>query len=137
MQAVLLDLGLPDSQGLGTFEQARASAKHIPIIVLTGLDDEDLGVRAVQAGAQDYLVKGQVSSQLLTRSIRYAMEREQARLMIQLLNAELEQRVAERTRELEASNQALQQAYEELKELDVAETVDAIKVVRALGQVAT
>ena len=122
VQAVLLDLGLPDSQGMNTFELTRASANHIPIIVLTGLDDEQLGVRAVQAGAQDYLVKGQVSSQLLARSIRYAVEREQARRKIRLLNAELEQRVAERTRELEASNLALHQAYEELKALDRMKT---------------
>ena len=122
VQAVLLDLGLPDSQGMDTFELARASANHVPIIVLTGLDDEKLGVRAVQAGAQDYLVKGQVSSQLLARSIRYAVEREQARRKIQLLNTELEQRVVERTRELEASNHALHQANEELKALDRMKT---------------
>jgi len=121
-QAVLLDLGLPDSQGMATFEQARARANHLPIIVLTGLEDEELGVRAVQAGAQDYLVKGQVSSQLLARSIRYAVEREVARSKIERLNAELEERVAERTRELEASNQALHQAYEELKALDRMKT---------------
>ena len=121
-QLVLLDLGLPDSQGLDTFTDFRAGAPHMPFIVLTGLDDTGIGLRAVQAGAQDFLVKGNFSSQLLVRAIRYAMEREDARRRIQLLNQELEQRVAERTRELEASNRALQQANEELKDLDRMKT---------------
>jgi serine phosphatase RsbU (regulator of sigma subunit) len=72
---LLLDLSLPDSHGLETFLQAYAKAGDMPIVVLTGLDDEQTAVKAVQAGAQDYLVKGQVNDHLLIRSIRYALER--------------------------------------------------------------
>ncbi|MEZ4674085.1 MAG: PAS domain S-box protein [Caldilineaceae bacterium] len=72
---VLLDLSLPDSQGFHTFERLHQAIAHIPIIVLTGLDDEQLALRAVRAGAQDYLVKDEISDQLLMRAIRYAIER--------------------------------------------------------------
>jgi serine phosphatase RsbU (regulator of sigma subunit) len=74
-EAVLLDLSLPDSQGWETFAHVRERAPHIPIILLTGLDDEALGVQAVQGGAQDYLVKGQFDGRLLSRAILYAIER--------------------------------------------------------------
>ncbi|MCF4967488.1 hybrid sensor histidine kinase/response regulator [Nostoc sp. CMAA1605] len=73
---ILLDLSLPDSQGIETFIQAYNQAKTIPIIVLTGIDDENLALRAMQEGAQDYLVKGQVTGDLLVRSMRYAIERQ-------------------------------------------------------------
>jgi PAS domain S-box-containing protein len=72
---VLLDLGLPDSWGLDTFLQVRHAAPHLPIIVLTGSEDEALAVHAVRAGAQDFLVKGHVDSDVLGRAIRYARER--------------------------------------------------------------
>ena len=72
---VLLDLSLPDGQGLETFTTVHAQAPGVPIVVLTGLDDETLAVRAVQAGAQDYLVKGRVDGDLLMRAMRYAIER--------------------------------------------------------------
>jgi phosphoserine phosphatase RsbU/P len=72
---ILLDLSLPDSQGLETFFTMHAFAGEVPIVVLTGLDDERSAVKAVQAGAQDYLVKGQVNDRLLVRSVRYAIER--------------------------------------------------------------
>jgi signal transduction histidine kinase/DNA-binding response OmpR family regulator len=75
IDVVLLDLMLPDSEGLSTFDQVRAEAPRVPIIVLSGMDDESLALKAVRKGAQDYLVKGQVSSGLLSRSIRYAIER--------------------------------------------------------------
>lgn len=73
--AVLLDLNLPDSMGLDTFFSTHAVSPKVPILVFTGLDDQDIGVQAVHAGAQDYLVKGQVDSDLLVKSIRYAVER--------------------------------------------------------------
>jgi signal transduction histidine kinase len=72
---ILLDLSLPDAHGIGTVTQAIEAAPDVPIIVLTGLDDAELAVQAVHAGAQDYLVKGQVDGPLLARSIRYALER--------------------------------------------------------------
>ena len=72
---MLLDLSLPDADGLETLIRARAEAPKVPIVVLTGHDDEALAVRAVRAGAQDYLVKGRMDGDLLVRSIRYASER--------------------------------------------------------------
>lgn len=86
---VLLDLGLPESQGLDTFARARAQAPDVPMIVLTGLDDQALALEAVGAGAQDYLVKGQVDGNPLARAIRYAIERQRAEEVLQRYNQEL------------------------------------------------
>jgi two-component sensor histidine kinase/CheY-like chemotaxis protein len=74
---VLMDLGLPDSQGFRTFTQVHNQMPDLPIIIITGLEDEDLGVSAVKEGAQDYLVKGQVNKKLLARSLKFAIERKQ------------------------------------------------------------
>jgi PAS domain S-box-containing protein len=73
--AVILDLGLPDSQGLDTFRRVQAGVSEVPIIVLTGLDDQQVGVDAVNAGAQDFLVKGDLDGRLLVRVIRYSIQR--------------------------------------------------------------
>ena len=70
---VLLDLGLPDADGLTALAQVRGAAGDVPVVVLSGREDEDLAVRAVHDGAQDYLVKGQVDARLLGRSITYAI----------------------------------------------------------------
>jgi two-component system sensor histidine kinase UhpB len=75
VDALLLDLGLTDSDGLATFRQSQAVAPELPIVVLSGDANEEVAVEAVQAGAQDYLVKGRFDQQLLTRSLRYAIER--------------------------------------------------------------
>jgi DNA-binding response OmpR family regulator len=82
---VLMDLGLPDSQGLHTFHALRQAAPGIPVIVLSGNDDQELAIAAVRDGAQDYLVKGQIGGDLLVRAIRYALERE--RLIVELREA--------------------------------------------------
>lgn len=76
--AVLLDLSLPDSQGLETFWEINKRAPGVAIVVFTGLEDEGLAMKAVQEGAQDYLVKGKVEADLLERSLRYAVGRKQA-----------------------------------------------------------
>ena len=75
---VLLDLGLPDSQGLDTFIRVHSSVPQVPIVILSGLTDEVLAAQAVREGAQDYLIKGQVDSNLLRRSLRYAIERKES-----------------------------------------------------------
>lgn len=72
---VMSDLSLPDSQGLETFEKLHAAAPQVPVIVLSGMDDETLAVETVERGAQDYLVKGRADTHLLVRSIRYALKR--------------------------------------------------------------
>jgi two-component system cell cycle sensor histidine kinase/response regulator CckA len=75
---LLLDLVLPDSQGLDTFARVHAQVPDVPVVVLSGIDDEGLAAKAVGQGAQDYLVKGDVDGRTLARSIRYAIERARA-----------------------------------------------------------
>ena len=72
---ILLDPGLPDSQGIDSVRRTHAAALHAPVVVLTGRDDESLALEALQAGAQDYLVKGQIDTRGLLRFLRYAVER--------------------------------------------------------------
>jgi diguanylate cyclase len=77
---VLLDLSLPDASRLEALMQLRAAAPEVPIVILSGLQDELLAVKAVQEGAQDYLIKGRVDSSLLSRSINYAIERKRSEM---------------------------------------------------------
>lgn len=116
---LLLDLGLPESSGLHTLQKLLACAPDVPtLVVLSGLSDENIAVQAVQSGAQDYLVKGQVDTALLIRSIRYAMERSQAKKALRQAYDELENRVAERTAELANTIQALHVEIEERKQAE-------------------
>ncbi len=78
VEVILSDLGLPDSQGLETLNKIYGQVPEVPIVVLTGLNDEMFGIQAVNKGAQDYLIKGQVDTNLLVRTIRYAIERKRA-----------------------------------------------------------
>ncbi len=80
---ILLDLSLSDERGLETLKRAREQKPEVPVIVLTGIDDEVLAVNAVREGAQDYLVKGQVDGNLLVRAMRYAVERKRADEQVQ------------------------------------------------------
>jgi PAS domain S-box-containing protein len=80
---ILLDLGLPDTEGLGAVRGARGAAPRIPLIVLTGCDDEALADQALQEGAQDFLVKGQIETPALLRAIRYATQRMKADVEMQ------------------------------------------------------
>jgi PAS domain S-box-containing protein len=115
---ILLDLSLPDSQGLETFTKIHHHAVAIPIVVLTGLDHETLTKQVMQAGAQDYLVKGQVDGPLLVRSMRYAIERKRTEETLRRVNDELELRVAERTAELININSQLELELEERRQIE-------------------
>jgi signal transduction histidine kinase len=104
VDVVLLDLSLPDSRGLDTFVTLHEAAKGVPIVVLTGLNDETTAVESVQAGAQDYLIKGEVDSPLLIRSVRYAvergrLERERAKLLTRERAARTEAEAANRAKD--------------------------------------
>ncbi len=87
IDVVLLDLMLPDCEGLQTFLRVRRAAIGIPIVVLTGLDDQVLALTALQEGAEDFLVKGQVNGDILARSLRFAIERNGRRKAEDLLDA--------------------------------------------------
>jgi signal transduction histidine kinase len=89
VDVVLLDLNLPDSQGLDTLAELQRERPGVPVVVLTGLNDEDLAVKAVQAGAQDYLPKEVFDGGLLARLIRHAIERHQ--IGVELERAQTEQ----------------------------------------------
>lgn len=80
---VLSDLSLPDSRGLDTFRSLHAAAPEVPIVVLSGNDDEELALKAVREGAQDYLVKGRLDGYILSRAIRYAIERHRTEQALQ------------------------------------------------------
>jgi two-component system, cell cycle sensor histidine kinase and response regulator CckA len=109
----LLDLNLPDSQGLASLDSLIRSTPSLPIVVLTNTNDDKLALAAVQHGAQDYLFKRQIQQDTLVRSLRYAIERKQNAEALRKLNDLLEHRVRERTIELEQTNKLLQKEIEE------------------------
>ncbi len=122
---ILLDLSLPDKQGLDTVTQTHEAAPDLPIVVLTGLNDKVIALEALREGAQDYLVKGKIDSYLLVRAIRHAIERShtlkrlrQSEEQLQRLNEELERRVEEQTNELRQKNQFLQCEIAERQRLE-------------------
>ncbi len=97
---ILLDLGLPDARGIDTFKRLLPEANKIPVVVLTGLDDKEVALNAVQLGAQDYLVKGHLDTPLLIRALLYAIERQ--RLLNEIQEHERErERAAARAQFLE------------------------------------
>ncbi len=117
---ILLDLSLPDGYGLNTVIQMHVAGPEIPIVVMSGLGDEDLAIKALHEGAQDYLVKGRVDSDLLIRSVRYAIERKQSEEALRKAYDELERRVQERTEELVLTNEALLAEIAERKKTEKA-----------------
>jgi DNA-binding NtrC family response regulator len=82
---ILSDLGLPDGEGIDTFLSIHGVYPDVPVIVLTGLDDGELAIEAMRKGAQDYLVKGKVDSDLLVKAMRYSIERQ--KLITELANS--------------------------------------------------
>lgn len=112
---ILLDLSLPDKQGLDTVTQTYCLAPDLPIVVLTGFNDQVMALEALRQGAQDYLVKGKIDHNLLFRSINHAIERaqtlkrlRQSEEQLQRLNEELERRVDQQTDQLRQKNQFLE-----------------------------
>lgn len=123
---VLLDLGLPDSHGLDTLVLVRAQAPDVPIVVLTGFDDEELGEKTLKEGAQDYLIKGQVDRKLLARSMRYAMARKAAE------QALLRHRIAvAKADEMQRSRQRLITAHERVRREVAVELEGGVQEERA------
>jgi signal transduction histidine kinase len=111
IDAILLDLNLVDSQGIETFVRLQAKVPHLPIVIMTNIDDETVGIDAVKKGAQDYLIKGQVTGQLLARSIRYSVERKLS-----------EHKLAESLELNLKMTGELQKAYYELNNIDTMKT---------------
>ena len=119
---VLLDLTLPDSHGWDTFTRLHMAAGNVPVVVLTGCDDENGALRALAEGAQDYVLKTQMNTETLARAARYALERHKAETALREYRDHLEQLVESRSRALEETNRklrganmSLSKAIEELK----------------------
>lgn len=106
---VLLDLSLPDSRGLETFRRLQDQTTAVPVVVLTGLDDETTAITAAKEGAQDYVVKGQFNRGLLVRAMRYAIERKRA-----------EMELANYARQLRQKNQQMQSDLDLAREVQLA-----------------
>ncbi len=104
---VLLDLSLPDSDGVESYIKVQSHTPEVPIIVLSGLEDESLAMECVQKGAQDYLVKGKVDSPLLKRSIIYSLERKRTEEALRKYRKHLEELVEKRTAKLKKANDKL------------------------------
>ncbi len=106
---ILVDLVLPDSYGLETFSKIHRKVPELPIVILSGLDDEEIAVQAVREGAQDYLVKGDIGGGLLWRVMCYAIERMRIEGDLRRARDDLGDRVRERTAELASANEALKE----------------------------
>lgn len=117
IDVVLLDLKLPDSQGIDTFDRVSAQAQGVPVIVLTVTDNDELAFEAVQKGAQDYLVKDRVDAKSLEHAIRYAIERKHAEEMLKNHRKYLEKQVTERTEELRESEERYRTFFEQSKDV--------------------
>lgn len=113
IDVVILDLSLPDSSGFDTFIKAHNQIPEVPIVILTGTDDEAIAIKAVQQGAQDYLFKDELDITFLGRAVCYAIERSNIEKALRRARDDLELRVRERTKELLQSLQKLQRILEE------------------------
>jgi two-component system NtrC family sensor kinase len=114
---VLQDLHLPDSLGLDTIRAVRKHAPHIAIVAMTGLDEETLAQDALIAGAQDFFIKTELNPKLLARVIRYAIDRRSFDLQLEKHAQELEARVKERTRQLQAAKDQWEKTFDAVPDL--------------------
>ncbi|MGI0494222.1 response regulator [Alkalinema pantanalense CENA528] len=129
---ILLDLTLPDSQGLSSLDALTQRVPRLPIVVLTNTNDDELALEAVRRGAQDYLVKRTVNQDLLVRALCYAIERKQAQEVLREVNESLELRVQERTAELAAANDSLIQEIAERQNIQ-----ERLELAQKAGKIGT
>lgn len=134
IELILLDLTLPDSDGLETFIRVYETAPHTALVVLSGLNDVALAIETVQLGAQDYLVKGRVDNHLLMRAMHYALERKRGQAELQRAHDDLESRIRERTAALLQTNSKLQQEIAERRRAEAAVLESNHQLSTALGQ---
>ncbi len=118
LDLILLDLILPDSEGLNTLESVLEAAPSVPIVICSAISDKGTALRAVSEGAQDYLIKGGIDPETLVRSIRYARERKRVQEALKAAHDELEIRVQQRTAELMETNELLRKEIAERKAVE-------------------
>ena len=133
IDAILLDLTLPDSLPGHTFSAVNAVAPDIAVVIISGVSDVSRAIELVQAGAQDYLIKGQVDHNLLLRSLQYSVERKRAQVALRQANDQLETRVHERTAELVNTNKRLQIEIAERKRAQEAVAASNEQLTQALA----
>lgn len=131
---ILLDLTLPDSDGLETFLRVFEAAPAAALVVLSGTSDVALAIETVQFGAQDYLVKGRVDNQLLMRAMSYAIERKRAQRALQQAHDDLELRVRERTAALAQTNALLHHEVAERRKAEEATSASNRHLVATLAE---
>ena len=134
IELILLDLTLPDSDGLETFIRVFEAAPQTALVVLSGINDVGLALETVQLGAQDYLVKGRVDNHLLLRAMHYAIERKRAQVELQRAHDALEDRVRERTAALIQTNAKLQAEIAERRKAEDTAMESNRQLSAALGQ---
>lgn len=127
---ILLDLNLPDSWGFDTFIRTYDQAPELPIVILSGFDDEDIAVRAVREGAQDYLIKGQIDGRLLVRSIYYAIERKEIEKELMKSQKDLRKLIEWHEEELEETEKKLLKEVARNEEIEVklASTLNKLEI---------
>ena len=116
-EIVLSDLCLPDSKGLATAQTIIVHAPTMPLVVMTGSSDAELGREAIRLGAQDYIIKGELSGDMIAHRLGYAIERQRLQSDLFETNATLEQRVTDRTVQLESTIQRLSQSEQRQRSL--------------------
>lgn len=123
---LLLDLNLPDSWGFDTFIRTYDQAPELPIVIMSGFDDEDIAVKAVREGAQDYLIKGQIDGRLLARSISYAIERKETEKELMKSQKDLRELIEWHEKELLETERKLQKEITEREKVE-SKLIDALK----------